>query len=114
MKIMHSEHFILIYRQIIFSAKLKNCFQVKVTIKILPHRLTIKSYVGSIEVHPIDKAEELVTLFPGISHIENKPNWPEYKFSDFEISDQDVFDQLNIHVLDTSKPCGPSDTSLFY
>lgn len=40
MKIMHSEHYILIYRQIIFTAKLKNCFQVKVTIKILPHRLS--------------------------------------------------------------------------
>lgn len=40
MKIMHSEHYILIYRQIIFTAKLKNCFQVKVTIKILPYRLS--------------------------------------------------------------------------
>lgn len=71
MKIMHSEHYILIYRQIIFTAKLKNCFQDKVTIKILPHRLTIKSYLGRIEGHPIDKAEELNTLFPGITHIEN-------------------------------------------
>lgn len=63
MKIMHSEHYILIYWQIIFTAKLKNCFQDKVTIKILPHRLTIKSYLGRIEVHPIDKAEELIKMF---------------------------------------------------
>lgn len=39
---------------------------------------SIKSYVGSIEVHPTDKAEELITLFPGISHIENEPNLPEH------------------------------------
>lgn len=77
MKIMHSEHYILIYWQIIFTAELKNCFQVKVTIKILPPP-SIKSYVGSIEVHPTDKAEELITLFPGISHIENEPNLPEH------------------------------------
>lgn len=38
----------------------------------------MKSYVGSIEVHPIDKAEVLITLFPGISHIENEPNLPEH------------------------------------
>lgn len=55
MKIMHSEHYILIYRQIIFTAKLKNCFQVKVAIKILPHRLSNHMLV----VHPIDKAEVL-------------------------------------------------------
>lgn len=38
----------------------------------------MKSYVGSIEVHPIDKAEVLITLFPGISHIENEPNLSEH------------------------------------
>lgn len=76
MKIMHSEHYILIYRQIIFTAKLKNCFQ-DINYKNSPPP-SIKSYIGSIEVHPIDRAEELNTLFPGISHIENEPNLPEH------------------------------------